>query len=606
MNYQELGFKSGLEIHCQLDTQRKLFCHCPTEKTEEFPITVKRKLRAVSGELGQVDTAAREETRKQMTFIYKAHPKTSCLVEFDAEPPHPMNSEALNVALQLGKLFNSSIIDEVHVMRKTVVDGSNTSGFQRTALVCTGGQVNTSKGEVGITNIQVEEDAATPIEKKENQITYRLDRLGVPLIELGTSPDIKSPEHLKETALRIGALLKATGKTKRGIGTIRQDLNISIKGGTRVEIKGAQEPSMFPEIAKREVQRQLALIEVKKQLEHASVGEPLEVTELFKESECNFVRKAEEVVALPLKGFSGILGKEVQPGRRVGTELSDYAKAVGVGGLIHSDEDLGKYRLKDTKLREKLGLEKKDAFILVASKKNLARRAVEVARARALVLLEGVPPEVRKVVGEGNSAYMRPMPGAARLYPETDCPPILITEELVDAVEIPERPEVTEKKLLEKGLSKDLAEKLVGSQNLVLFKKINSKNPSLVASTLEDTLTALRRDGFAVDEIKDHHFIKLFELYDQGAFAKESIPSIIEALTLNPGKSVEGVVKELGFGRLSEDQVREEIRKVLEQNKEVVGQRNAFSIIMGEVMKKLRGKADGGLIARITREEMKA
>jgi glutamyl-tRNA(Gln) amidotransferase subunit E len=606
-DYAKLGFKSGLEIHSQLDTQHKLFCDCPTVRSEEFPNEIKRKLRAVAGELGEIDVAALLEFEKDLEFAYKSNADTSCLVELDCEPPHELNAEALDVTLQVCKLLDSRVVDEIHIMRKTVIDGSNTSGFQRTALVGIGGSVETSKGPVGITNVQLEEDAATPIEKTGSSIVYRLDRLGIPLIELGTKPEIVDPDHLKETALRIGSLLRITGKSKREIGSIRQDLNVSIRDGARVEIKGAQEPHLFPLIAEREVQRQLTLLEVRGELKKnkACVGAAADLTSLFKESKCNFMRKAPCVMGLALHGFGGVLGKEVQPGRRIGTELSDYAKTGGIGGIVHSDEDLSKYSItEENAIRQRLGLGIKDAFVLVACEQKLARRALALVSKRATLLSAGVPSEVRKALKDGNTSYMRPMPGSARLYPETDCPPVLMTPARLKSVKIHEKPEMALKKLLTLGLSKDLAEKLVNSPNLALFNGIKSKSPGLVASTLVDTVVALRRDAFEVDRLSDKHFVELFQLYEQGLFAKESIPPILEALTLNPGKPVKDVVEALGFAKLSEKQVRQKVKAIAAKNKDALASTNAFSIVMGEVMKELRGKADGGLIAKVVKEEL--
>ncbi|MCD6414789.1 MAG: Glu-tRNA(Gln) amidotransferase subunit GatE [Candidatus Diapherotrites archaeon] len=608
MDYSAIGFKAGLEVHQQLDTEHKLFCDCPTKKSGEFPFEIRRKMRAVAGELGDIDIAAKAEFEKGLIFVYKFNPESTCLVELDCEPPHAMSEEALDVTLQMCKLLGSEIADEVLVMRKTVVDGSNTSGFQRTALVGRGGVIQTSKGPVRITNVQLEEDAATPMEKTDKEVVYRLDRLGVPLIELGTQPDIVDPQHLKETALKIGALFRATGKAKRGIGSIRQDLNISIRGGARVEIKGAQEPRLFPLIAEREVQRQLALLEVRDVLKKrkARVGNVTEVTGLFKNSKCKFMSKAPCVLALSLYGFAGVLGKEVQPGRRVGTELSDYAKLAGVGGIIHSDENLSKYGISEGDLlRKKLGLGVKDAFVLVASSKEKARRAIELARKRASMLAKFIPKEVRRGLPDGNTSFMRPMPGAARLYPETDCPPIVLTESRLKRVKVPEKPEETFKKLLKAGLSRDLAEKLVNSSNLGVFKKIKSKNPALVASTLEDSLTALRREGVDVEQISDEHIIELFKLYEKGLFAKESIPEILTTIAKEPGKPIKDIVDKLKFFKMSKVQVEEAVRRIVSKNVDALNSPKAFSIVMGEVMKELRGKADGGLIAKIVKEEIK-
>ncbi|RLE48773.1 MAG: Glu-tRNA(Gln) amidotransferase GatDE subunit E, partial [Candidatus Methanomethylicota archaeon] len=239
LDYRSLGLRVGLEIHQQLNTKHKLFCECPTSMRDESPhYEVQRKLRPTQSELGEIDIAAQFEFKKGKWFIYEGYEDSVCLVELDEEPPHPLNQEALDVALQVALMLNMTPVDEVHVMRKIVIDGSNTCGFQRTARVAMNGWIDDEEGRVRILTLSLEEDAARKIIEDDKSIRYRLDRLGIPLIEIATGPDIHSPEQAKRVALRIGQLLRATRKVKRGIGTIRQDLNISISGGARIEVKG--------------------------------------------------------------------------------------------------------------------------------------------------------------------------------------------------------------------------------------------------------------------------------------------------------------------------------------------------------------------------------
>ncbi len=264
MDYEKIGLKSGLEIHQQLDTH-KLFCNCPSLLRSDKPLfKVKRELNPVVGETGKIDVAALYEKEKGKSFEYYVY-DTNCLVELDEEPPYEINQEALEIALQIALLLNCKIFPVTQVMRKTVIDGSNTSGFQRTVMIAHDGYIETSQGKVGIESIALEEDAARPVgneneetdELKENESvkSYKLDRLGIPLVEITTKPDLKTPEQIKEAALKIGEILRAC-KVKRGIGTIRQDLNISIKGSKRVEIKGFQDPKIMLRTVENEIKRQ--------------------------------------------------------------------------------------------------------------------------------------------------------------------------------------------------------------------------------------------------------------------------------------------------------------------------------------------------------------
>ncbi len=256
MDYKSLGLKAGLEIHQQLDTG-KLFSQCDSELIKDAPDSiVKRKLRAMTGESGKIDIAAEFETNKNLTYVYEVHNSNTSLIETDEEPPVLINSNALEIIYSVCRLLNCNIIPFVQVMRKTVVDGSNTSGFQRTCLVGTDGYVETSKGKVSIDSVILEEDSARRVAEDKTSVTYRLDRLGIPLIEITTGPDMRDPEHIRETAEKIGMILRSTGKVKRGLGTIRQDVNISISGGGRVELKGVQEIKEINKIVDTEIERQ--------------------------------------------------------------------------------------------------------------------------------------------------------------------------------------------------------------------------------------------------------------------------------------------------------------------------------------------------------------
>ncbi len=258
LDYGSLGFKSGLEIHQQLDT-KKLFCHCPSlvnDPNTEI-LEIKRKLMVSESELGKKDVAAEFEQKKQKTFIYQAKQTSSCLVELDESPPYSINTKAVKIAIQVSKLLNAVIVPELQVMRKIVIDGSNVSGFQRTALVSRNGYIETSRGKVSIPTVYLEEEAAKKISETESAVTYSLDRLGIPLIEISTGPELKDPHHVQEAASVLGMILRSTEKVKRGIGSIRQDVNISIKGYPRVELKGFQDLKSIPKAVENEIHRML-------------------------------------------------------------------------------------------------------------------------------------------------------------------------------------------------------------------------------------------------------------------------------------------------------------------------------------------------------------
>jgi len=273
IDYEKIGFKCGLEVHQQLDS-KKLFCKCASIlRNEEPDYTITRELHAVAGEEGSVDIAAEYQASLEQEFVYQGYYENTCLVELDEEPPHEIDKDALKIALHIALLFNCKILPVTQIMRKTVIDGSNTSGFQRTVLIAKNGWIETENGKVGISDVILEEDAARIVEKTDNQVTYRLDRLGIPLVEVVTSPDIKNAEQAKKISLKIGEILRSC-KVRRGIGTIRQDVSVSVKNGERIEMKGVQDPKLIIQTINSEIKRQLELVGKKKSKSEVRRGNP--------------------------------------------------------------------------------------------------------------------------------------------------------------------------------------------------------------------------------------------------------------------------------------------------------------------------------------------
>ena len=475
MNYKKIGLRVGLEIHHELDTKEKLFCSCPTLlKTKEKPdFILERYQIPVAGETGEIDVAALEEMKKKKKIIYEVYDDCNCLVETDEEPPHELNQEALKIALTIAQMFHCKIVDEIQVMRKTIVDGSLPSGFQRTMLIGTNGWVGTGQGRIEIEAITLEEDSGRLIRKDKNSVTFRLDRLGTPEVEIGTGKGIVSPEHAKEVAKTIGDIIRSTGKAKIREGSVRQDVNISIKGGDRVEVKHVPSLSLIPTVIEKEIKRQQV-----------------------------FVKQ----------------GKKVSR-------------------------------------------------------------------------------DVRRVLPDGSTKFLRPIPGAARMYPETDCIPIK-TKELLKEVrkKLPETPEKKIKRYQKLGLSKDLARQLSESDYTEWFDKFVKKfklDPTLVASVFVNTLKDLKRkEKLDVSELSEKDFGELFRLLSQGKIMKESIGDILK-LKIKTGKFV---VIEV----ISEDELRKIVKQIIAKNKDAPKGK-----IVGFVMSKVRGKVNPKDVIRIVNEEMR-
>ncbi len=468
-DYKKIGFKCGLEVHQQLEG-KKLFCNCPTTNSNETPnIHFERRLRAVAGETGKIDIAAKYEMKKSKRFMYEADSKDVCLVEMDEEPPHPINQEAVHTALQVAKLLKAKIVDEIQVMRKTVIDGSNVSGFQRTALIAYDGTIETSQGKVNIPTICLEEEAAQKIESTKEFTKYRLDRLGIPLIEIATAPDIKNPEHAKETAEKIGMILRSTKKVKRGIGTIRQDVNVSIKRKNRVEIKGFQELKSIPDVLEKEIDRQLSL-----------------------------------------------------------------------------------------------------------SKKEKGH--------------------VRKVESDSKTTYLRPMPGAARMYPETDVIPLKVD---ASSIKLPELIEEKIKKYKKMGLTSDLARLIARSDKAQMFENFISKfeniKPAFIAETLIPTLREIKRKhNVDAENITDKELEEVFSALNQAKIPKDMVINILIDMASDKFESMEK------YAGASDEELENEIKKIVKSKPNL-----NIGAYMGLIMKKFKGQVDGKKAMEILKKILK-
>ena len=620
-DYEELGLMMGLEIHQQLDSQTKLFCRCPNSLTDKQPEgRLERRLRPTQSELGEIDRAAYEESQRNLQFIYETYNHHTCLVEADEEPPAPLNQEAVDISIILACLMNMKVVDEFHTMRKQVIDGSNTSGFQRTGILATDGYVETKYGNVTIETLGLEEDAARRIGEEDGKIIFRLDRLGIPLAEITTSPDMHHPLQVKAVAYQLGQILRST-RVKRGLGTIRQDLNISIKDGSRIEVKGVQDLDLMPTIVENEVERQLNLIEIAEILDKrdAEVEEEIhDVTELLENSQSKVVQSTlseddSAVLAIILRGFNGLIGREVQPGRRLGTEFSEHGKKMGVKGLFHTDE-LPAYGITQEEvdtIKSKLNLGENDAFILVSGNIIKANNALKEVIKRAKQSLVGVPEETRRAMDNGNTEYLRPLPTASRMYVETDIPTEIIDKQRVEKIasNLPELPVVKKERIKESyGLSEDLAEQLVQENNADLFEEVQKELPNMesvkIASDIAYTLKDLRRDGLDISKLNRDVLVEIFSLVDNNVIAAAETEVVLKDAC--NGISAEESVEKNNLEKLSDDVIEEGIKEIIKENESMILERKmgAMGPLMGKAMAKFKGKADGKTVSSIIKKEI--
>ncbi len=482
IDYAKLKFKSGLEIHQQLDANgKKLFCDCPAVlRSDEPDSSVKRRLHAVAGESGEVDVAAKYQASLNKTFVYKGHKENSCLIDFDEEPPHEINPEALKIGVQIALLLNCNIIPVAQIMRKTVVDGSNTSGFQRTVLIARDGYVETSSGKVGIDTVCIEEDSARKIKSEKEEVHYTLDRLGIPLIEIATSPDIKTPEQAKEVALYIGEVLRSC-KVKRGLGTIRQDVNISIRGENRVELKGMQDMKTFLNTIDNEVLRQ--------------------------------------------------------------KELSD--------------------------------------------KKN------------------PTPAEVRNALNDKDfgTEFLRPMPGADRMYPETDLPLLKISRDFINECkkDLPKLRSDIAGELKEKGLSEEMIKLLLKMDRINEFKDLLNvyDKVNFVAKMMllfpKEISSKENKSLEEVEEILSDYYVEILKKIRDKELLESDVKDILIKLT--KGEEFDKAVK---VEKKDTSEVEEKILKLIKEKPGLNA--NAY---MGLVMKEFKGQINGKEVMEIVNKLLK-
>ncbi|MCP4761469.1 MAG: Glu-tRNA(Gln) amidotransferase subunit GatE [archaeon] len=627
-DYKKLGLRIGIEIHQQLKTKGKLFCRCINElQTKKPDFHLIRTFRPVLGEEGKFDQAMLLEFKKKTFVEYEGYYNNICTYEFDETPPFECDEECLNIGIEIALLLKLNMVDELHICRKNYVDGSVPAGFQRTMVLGLDGKIPLNeKKDMGIEFLMLEEDAGRKIAQEGRKTIFRLDRLGIPLIELVTAPDMNTPEEARMGAYRLGLLLRSTGKVRRVLGATRQDINISIKEGNRIEIKGVQKLDQIPILVKNEVRRQIALVDIKKKMKERGINveilqqKPVDTTKILKNTKCKFVNKGiknkQKVLGLLVPKMEGLWGIEVQEGRRFGTEVANKVKIItGLKGLIHSDEDLKKYNFSDEEIstiKEKLNYNKGDLFVLIMGSESKLKDAMDIVIKRVISALDGVPQETRKPLEDGNHEFLRDIHGGSRLYPDTDTREIIIDKERVATIQktLPKYPWDMIPDLAKKyKLKPELIEDLIMGGYIFLFEKIMASfkgKAMLVATTIVDQVKSLRRDGNNVDNITDEHFIELFNLTDEGKFTKEAFEDVLIYVCKHPKVTIAETVKKMDITSMSQEDLDEIVYKVIPKFEKLIEERGlgAMGPIMGAVMKEARGKIDGKLVNQAVKKEI--
>ena len=650
---ESLGFMCGIEVHQQLATG-KLHSR---QKGELYDVSIdtlpedwarfSRRLTPARGEGGKIDVAAKFEAKRNRSFVYVMSPNSG-LIELDERPPLPHDTDAMDISLTVSAMLHAKPLDLMQTMRKTVVDGSNTTGFQRTTLISRDGILEVEGGDVRIDVLCLEEDSARKLDtitKQESvEVIYNLDRLGLPLIEIATAPDIKTPDHAKETAIALGRTLRDTRRVRRGLGSIRQDLNVSIACGDRVEIKGCQDLSWIPRIIELEIARQLHFYRLANDLrsemdlpslpnnrdnddleleqkvaEEVTKKLPLnisDVSDIFSSCESKMVTSSLDsggvMLALVLPGLAGKIGTKTLDSQgsqmpRLGRELAGAAKLAGVKGIFHSDE-LPAYGITQDYVdvvRATLSLEKQDAFLLCCAPKWQAELALESSLNRARMAWHRSPKEVRNVIikkgapEDGTTSPMRPLPGGARMYPETDIPNFELTEsKWLEVIEkIPMSQAERKSRLESEEMSEDQAKQLLGKELDDLYFEFKADLPAKAwASLLMDN-----------EEQNPQFLADVLRTKEQGFVSRDGINSLIVEFSDKP-YSIEAMAKwaeENGLKPADASDLESVVKSVVESRIDFVKERGmgAMGPLMGLVMKEAKG-ADGKQVSDLLRKQI--
>jgi len=622
----QIGLKVGLEVHQQLATNKKLFCNCTPLELDEYASKFNRKLRLTKSELGEYDPAALFERTKSKTIIYYANPQSSCLVEKDEEPPHPIDNNAKKIALLVSSALDSNIFNEIYTMRKIVIDGSNTSGFQRTMLVSVGGNLEVEGKNIGVQSICLEEDAAKLLKDGDSLREFSLDRLGVPLIEIALQPITGTASEIKKIALALGRLLRTTKMVVRGLGSIRQDVNVSIMDGGVIEVKGVQQLDQLEKVIEYEAKRQhgLKLISDKlkeRKLEKISKDEDVfDITLVLKNCKSKIIQKALKenvtIKAIRIKNFSGMFSYSPYEGIRLGKEIGQLVRFFGIGGIFHSDE-LPNYGVENShveEIKKILDVSPQDGFLIIAANESKIDFAINSIINRVEDAKKGVPAETRQATQTGETVYLRPRPGASRMYPETDIPPIIVSSNELEIArkQIPKSWDESFSDLQNQyKLNTQLTEQIFDSDYLELFEKIcedKNNSPTFVASTLCSTITNLQRQGLNSQLLKNEEIIKIFQLLSEGKIQKETIETIFEKIMSDKAKFVGEVLEKLALENIDENELEIICGKIVDDNVQIINEQGMHSIgtLMGIAMKELRGKASGEAINLILKKKIES
>jgi len=615
-DYQTVGFKSGLEIHQQLLTDKKLFCRCPAGiYSENYDAEILRHMRPTLSELGEYDGTALMEFKTKKEIIYRINRNTVCTYEMDDTPPFLINEDALDIALGIGMLYNCNLVDELHIARKQYLDGSIPTGFQRTAIYAVDGWIPYKDRKVKIVQMSIEEDSCREVADISHNRIYLTDRLGMPLIETVTGPDMRTPYEVAEVGWICAKLVRSTHKVRRGIGAARQDVNVSVDGGTRIEIKGVPKISMIPLLTHNEAMRQWNLLKLREELKKRGItsetfkAEDYDITSLIKKPHYvplkNAVESKQKISCAVLKGFKDLLRWHTQPDTYFSKEISDRVRVIAclttIPNLIHSDSKTDTLTSSDwQKVKKYVNASDDDTLVIVWANEDDIQTAVNEIIIRAKEAAIGIPSETRQALSDGTNGFERILPGADRMYPDTDLPPKKIEDARRDKIKswIPEQFWKRQQWYKELGIPQDTIDELSISKYAELFRKAVNEwkiNPKHAAVILIQFPKRLKKSRQNVEMLNEGIYSSILKAYSDGKLTYDFILSAMK-FSIELGMFVDEIIPE----PISDMDLEKEIQFAEHQMQKMdfIKKENENSIMMGILMNKLRGRISAKVVAQ--------
>lgn len=576
-DYRRIGFMSGLEVHQQLKTKEKLFCNCPAgiyQKPDDYDAEIIRHMRPTLSELGEYDGTALMEFKTRKEIVYRIKHETACTYEIDDTPPFKIDREALDIALEIAMLCKLNIVGEVHITRKQYLDGSIPTGFQRTAILGVEGELELPNRKVRLIQLSIEEDSCREVSDIGHRRVYMTDRLGMPLIETVTYPDMRTPDEVKEVAEHIRFLNRSTGKVRIGIGSSRQDVNVSCKGGTRVEIKGVSHNKWIPELTHNECFRQWALLHIREKLlkRISNVDNWTFEARKINAQQCRFtyrpiieaIKNNFTIYAVKLPYFRGILSHFTQPGRCFAHEISERLKVIACleqPNMI-SDEDieLQKYSEEFESVYSLFNHSEHDAYLLFWGPDDDMKTALETIEERCRLAFKGVPNETRKALSNGITIFERVLPGPDRMYPDTDSAPIPLSNEYLEQIaqRLPVSLNKRYQQLVEWNIPKDAFTYILRNNLVPLIEKIHNElniSPRFVATLLAHRLKNIQGKFKAKTSFQYEQIFDLFKFIKENRYELSLATVVLKEMYLHPEMDFDSILHSIKFQRKNKDEI---------------------------------------------------